>query len=415
MNKRTLFFTSCLSLVVTSMVFAIRGDIEPAMGATFHLTNEQMGTIWSPAFWAFTVAIFISTPLVNVVGMRALHIVSAIGYIIGLLVILLAPHPTAPVASIFGNTGTTLLYVGFFILGLSQGLVEGVINPLVTTIYADEKTRRLNMLHAWWPGGQVIGGLLAVAMTMTMNASWQLKLGTIFVPTLVYLFMSMSLEYPKTERVTSSVPTKVMWKEAAKPFFILMFACMWMTAASELGPDQWFPSVMSNLTGMSGQGVLFLVYTAGLMWVLRFYFNGWAHKSPIRALFICSILTAIGLFWLGGLHQGTSVTVAFAAATVFGVGKSYFWPTMIGVTSERFPRGGALLLGLMGGAGMASVAAVLPVMGGLIDRYGQGQPGVALQYVAVLPTILIVIFGGMWIYFRSKGGYKPIAIADAGK
>ena len=78
---------------------------------------------------------------------------------------LVAPHPTAPVASIFSETGTTLLYAGFFVMGLSQGLVEGVINPLVATIYSDQKTKRLNMLHAWWPGGQVIGGLLAVAMT----------------------------------------------------------------------------------------------------------------------------------------------------------------------------------------------------------------------------------------------------------
>ncbi len=164
MNKNRLFVASCVSLVTTSMVFAIRGDVAGPMSSAFQITNEQMGLIFSPAFWAFTISIFISGALVDVIGMRALHVLSAIGYFIGVGLVLVAPHPTAPVASIFSETGTTLLYAGFFVMGLSQGLVEGVINPLVATIYSDQKTKRLNMLHAWWPGGQVIGGLLAVAM-----------------------------------------------------------------------------------------------------------------------------------------------------------------------------------------------------------------------------------------------------------
>ena len=141
MDKGKLFVASCVSLVTTSMVFAIRGDVAPAMSAAFQLTNEQMGLIFSPAFWAFTVAIFISGALVDAVGMRALHVLSAVGYLAGIGLILVAPHPTAPVASIFDDTGTSMLYAGFFIMGLSQGLVEGVINPLIATIYADEKTR----------------------------------------------------------------------------------------------------------------------------------------------------------------------------------------------------------------------------------------------------------------------------------
>src|SRR3954451_14174264 len=179
MQKQKLFVASCVSLVTTSMVFAIRGDVAGPMSTAFQITNEQMGLIFSPAFWAFTIAIFISGAIVDIVGMRGLHIASSLGYFLGIALVLLAPHPTAPVASIFDNTGTTLLYAGFLVMGLSQGLVEGVINPLVATIYSDQKTKWLNRLHAWWPGGQVIGGLLAVAMTQVFNASWQLKLATI--------------------------------------------------------------------------------------------------------------------------------------------------------------------------------------------------------------------------------------------
>jgi MFS family permease len=406
MDKKKLFIASCVSLVTTAMVFAIRGDIEGAMSTAFQLTAKQMGTIWSPAFWAFTIAIFISGGLVDMVGLRSLHILSAIGYIIGVGIVLLAPHPTAPVESIFGNTGTLLLYIGFMIMGLSQGLVEGVINPLVATIYSDQKTKRLNMLHAWWPGGMVIGGLLAVALT-SFGASWQVKLGTIIVPAIVYLGMAFTMTYPQTERVQSNVSTAEMWQQVAKPLFLLLFVCMWMTAAAELGPDQWFPSVMSALVPQL-QGVLFLVYTAGLMFLLRTFGSGIAHKNPIGTLFVCSILTGVGLYWLGGLQPGTSAAVAFAAATLFGVGKSYFWPTMIGVTAEQFPRGGALLISLMGGAGMMSVAVALPIMGARIDQYG---PGAALQMVSILCVILTVVFGGLFLYFKARGGYRAIQLA----
>ena len=295
MNKQRLFVASCISLVTTAMVFAIRGDIAAPMSSAFQLTNEQMGLIFSPAFWAFTIAIFISGALVDMVGMRSLHILSALGYVVGVSLVLVAPHPTAPVASIFDNTGTTLLYVGYLIMGLSQGLVEGVINPLIATIYSDQKTKRFNMLHAWWPGGLVIGGLLAVLMTNAFNASWQLKLSTILVPAVIYLFMAATMKYPATERVASNISTADMWKEAAQPLFIMLFVCMWMTAAAELGPDQWFPKVMGDLVPQL-QGVFFLVYTAGLMFLLRTFGSGIAHRSPIATLLVCSALTGIGLY-----------------------------------------------------------------------------------------------------------------------
>ena len=407
MNTSRLFVASCISLVTTAMVFAIRGDIEPAMSAGFQLSAQQMGLIWSPAFWAFTIAIFVSGALVDVVGMRALHILSAVGYLVGVAVVLLAPYPTAPVSSIFDTTGTTMLYAGFFTMGLAQGLVEGVINPLVATLYSSEKTRKLNMLHAWWPGGMIIGGLLAYAST-SVGASWQIKLSLILVPATIYLVMAIAQPYPKTERVASNIPTSEMWREAGRPIFLLLFVCMWMTAAVELGPDQWFPSVMGSLTGI--QGILFLVYTAGLMFILRTYFAGVAHASPIGTLVVSSVLAALGLYWLGSLQPGASPIIAFAAATIFGIGKTYFWPTMLGVTAEQFPRGGALLISLMGGAGMLSVAVVLPIMGARIDRFGAGA---ALQMVAGLAVVLLIIFGGLFAYFRARGGYKPVTLAAA--
>jgi MFS family permease len=406
MNKRALFTVSAVSLVTTSMSFAIRGDVANAISGAFHITNEQLGLVFSPAFWAFAVGAVASGAVIDVLGMKRLHVLSGTGYIVAVLLVLLAPRPVAPVVSIFDNTGTVLLYVAFLIMGLSQGLVEGVINPLTVTIYPEEKTRRLIMLHAWWPGGQIIGGLAAVVMTRVLHASWQIELSLIMVPATLYLLLAMAQRYPATERVQSKVTTGEMWREALRPLFLLFCVCNGLGSAAELGPDQWFPKVMGDLIPQL-QGVLFLVYTAGLMFLLRSFGSSLSQRNPIITTIFCAIGTCIGLYWLGSLHPGASAFVAFTAATVFGVGKTFFVPTMLGLASEQLPKGGALLMSVMGGFGMLATAVALPLMGARIDKLG---PGAALQMMALAPATLGIIFIGLWIYYRSQGGYRAVRI-----
>jgi predicted MFS family arabinose efflux permease len=297
-------------------------------------------------------------------------------------------------------------------LGISHGLVEGVINPLMASLYPDEKTKRITSVHAWWPAGLIIGGLLAILLS-NLGIGWQMKLGLILVPAIIYLVMAVSNRYPVTERVTSNVSTGTMWKEATRPLFLLLLVCMCMTAAIEMGPDQWFPRVMGELVPQlspdAGSGVFFLVYTGGLMFVLRMWGSNVTHKSPVGTMIVSSLLSAVGLYWLGALDGTSSAAVALIAATLFGIGKTFLWPTMIGITAEQFPRGGALLLSIMGGTGLLSVALVLPIMGARMDQYG---PGAALQMVAALGAILTVIFIGLWLYFRSRGGYRAVGITE---
>jgi MFS family permease len=351
MNTRKLFIASCIALVTTSMVFSIRADILDALGADFHLTKEQIGLILSPAFWGFTLSIFIGGSLVDFFGMRRLLLLSAGGYAIAVLGILFAPRPTGPIG--FGDTPFIVLYACMLILGLSQGLVEGVINPLVATMYPDEKTHRMNVLHAWWPGGLIIGGLAAFALTKILGLDqagitasqvtfgWQVKLGLILIPAAIYALMVWNERFPPTERVTAGVSNSEMVRELFRPMFILWWVCMWMTAATELGPDQWVGSVITNLANM--QGILILVYTAGIMFLLRFFCSGLAHSlSPLGLLTLSAILSCLGLYGLSGV---TTPGQAFLWATVFGVGKTFFWPLMLGVTSERFPKGGPAGIG----------------------------------------------------------------------
>jgi MFS family permease len=413
MNNRRLFVASCISLLTTSMMFSIRGDIADALTTDFHLTKEQMGAILSPAFWGFTLSIIIGGSLVDWLGMRNLLLGSSIGYIVSILVILFAPRPTGPVDSLFSTTGTFILYAGMLVIGLAQGLVEAVINPLIATIYSNEKTHKLNVLHAWWPGGLMLGGLIAYAITKMLGLEgatgdaltfgWQLKLGVVIVPSVIFGLMILGQKFPPTERIAAGVSTGEMVREMWRPMFLLWFVLMWMTAATELGPDQWMPSVMGQVAGI--QGILFLVYTAGMMFVLRFFGGALAHRfSPMGLLTICSILSALGLY---ALSYATTPLLAFGAATLFGVGKTYFWPTMLGVTSERFPRGGPLLLAIVGGAGMLSVSFILPLMGKWYDEHGAAA---AFRYTAVIPVVLTVVFGALFLYYRSKGGYKAVAL-----
>lgn len=400
------------------MVFSIRGDILDALSSDFHLTKQQTGIILSPAFWGFTLSILVGGSLVDFFGMRRLLALSGWGYVAAISAIVFAPRPSAPAEPFYSNPGFLILYGGMLLLGLSQGLVEGVINPLIATLYPEEKTHKLNVLHAWWPGGLIIGGLTAYALTKLfgldqpgldpskMTLGWQVKLATILIPAAGYLLLIRGQQFPATERVAAGVSNRQMLRETMRPMFLLLWLTMWMTAATELGPDQWVGSLITRLTGM--QGILILVYTAGLMFVLRFFGGPMAHRfSPFGLLCLSAILSAAGLF---GLSMVETPAQAFVAATLFGVGKTYFWPTMLGVTSELFPRGGALLLAIMGGTGNLATAFVLPVMGGWYDTAGASA---AFRYVSVLPVICTVIFAALFVHFRRQGGYRAVSLTHA--
>jgi MFS family permease len=416
MNPRRLFWASCVALITTAMVFSIRGDILDALGADFYLTKQQTGVLLSPAFWGFTVSILIGGSLVDFLGMRRLLLLSSFGYVAAVLAILFAPRPSGAAEPYYTQPGFLILYGAMLALGLSQGLVEGVINPLCATLYPDQKTHKLNVLHAWWPGGLIIGGLLAYAVTKLMGLDvaglpaatatlgWRLKLAVILPPAVSYALLIIGQKFPATERVAAGVSTREMFGEALRPMFLLWFGCMWLTASTELGPDQWVGSLITSLAGM--QGILILVYTAGIMFVLRSFFGGaLAHRfSPLGLLTLSSILAALGLF---GLSVVKTPAQAFLAASVFGIGKTFFWPVMLGVTSERFPKGGALLLAIMGGTGNLSVAFILPIMGHWYDQAGAAA---AFRYVGVLPVVLTLVFAALFLHYRARGGYRAVRL-----
>lgn len=405
MHERRLFLASCVALVATAMTFAVRGDIMMGLGIEFQLDDTQLGWITGAAFWGFFLSIVIGGPMCDALGMGRIMGLAFSCHAGGILITIFAP-------------GFWVLFAGTLIIGLGNGLVEAAINPLIATLYPNDKTHKLNVLHAWFPGGIVIGGLGAYLITKAMgldispeatslvyleSLSWKIKMAIILVPTVLYGLLFATVKCPQTERVASGVSTGEMFREALRPLFLLWMFCMLLTASTELGPNQWIPKMMKQMAGF--EGILVLVWINGLMCIMRFFAGPLAHRlSPIGLLIGSAMFSVGGLLALSTVH---SAVPAFIAATIFAIGVCYYWPTMLGVTSERFPKGGALLMGMMGGAGNLSVALVLPLMGSVNEKQG---PEAALRMVAVLPVILIFIFAAIYLRDRAMGGYKAVKL-----
>lgn len=384
-QKRRLFIASCIALVATAMTFAVRGDILGVLGTQFSLDNSSLGWIAGAAFWGFALSIIIGGAIVDLVGLKPM------------LILAFALHAIGIVMTIFAN-GFPTLFLGTLLIGLGNGSVEAACNPLVATAYPDQKTAKLNRFHVWFPGGIVIGGLAAYALT-AIGLGWQVKMAIILVPTLIYGAMFIGSRIPPTERVTAGVSTAGMFREMLRPMFLLLAFCMLLTAATELGPNQWLPSILTTTAAVSG--ILVLAYINGLSAIGRLFAGSIVSRiSPISLLIGSAAASAVGLLLLS---VADSAVFVFVAATIFAIGICYFWPTMLGVTSERFPAGGALLLGIMGGVGNLSVAIVLPIMGGIYDTAG---PATALRATVILPLVLLLTFGAIWFYDRARGGYK---------
>lgn len=382
---------------------------------------EMIGTVLGVPFLAFAITIAISSPLLDIIGMGLLLPLAPVLVAVGMLLMGFAGEIAT------GQGAYNALWIGAAIAGVGWGITETVMNPLIASLYPGDKTAKLNSAHAWWPGGLVIGGLLGVAMS-DMQLGFQMKLGLVLLPAIVVLIMSLGVKYPPTERAAAGLSTGSMFKELLNPMFLVLFCSMFLTAASELAPGQWVDLALSRTVGMPG--ILLLVYVSGLMFLMRHFAGPLVHKlSPIGVLWFSCLGAALGLV---ALSYANSPIMGLLAATLWGTGVCYMWPTMLATSSERFPRGGALLMGLMGTAGTLSIQFVLPEMGSIYDaakiRIAGGDAafsalqgdalntvlGQAAQEsfraVAILPAILLIVFGAIWLYDRSKGGFKPTKI-----
>lgn len=404
MNPARLFRASCLALIVTAMSFALRGGATGEWATQFNLSNEQVGWVNGTAFWGFTLAMMFGGPLVDSLGFKRILGIAFFGHIAGVLLTIFAWD--------FWS-----LFAGTLLFGIANGSVEAACNPLVATLYPKDQTTKLNHFHVWFPGGIVIGGLLAYFFGK-LGLGWQVQFATMLLPAIAYGFLFFGQSLPQTERVQRGESTGSMFAACLAPGFILMVACMLLTAATELGSGQWIPNILSH-AGVSG--ILVLVWINGIMAVGRMFAGPFVHKlSPAGMLLMSAVLSTLGLYAM----SHASGNMLFAAATIFAFGVCFFWPTMVGYVAENYPKTGALGMAVIGGAGMLSVSFVLPIIGkwyddGIDARTPEGAAPAAdalaaiqsaagleaLGKVAILPLALIVVFTAL--YLVSRRAAKP--------
>ncbi len=401
-NRTKLFNASCMALVVTSMTFAIRAGMVEPLGKQFNLSDTELAQIVGMAFFGFPVATTLGGFLVDALGMKRFMMLAFGAHLLGLLM------------TIFAGGYWTLM-ISTFLVGFANGTVEAVCNPLIASMYPDNKTTMLNKFHVWFPGGIVIGSLLSAAMT-GMGLDWHYQVAMILIPTLIYAYLFFGEEFPETERVTSGVSTSDMFAACASPLFIFMMACMFLTANTELTTTQWVGKLLGNV---GADPLLILALVTGLMAVGRYFGGPLIHRlNPTGVLLMSAILSVLGIFWL---KQATGGAV-YAAAIVFALGVCYFWPTMLGYVSESMPKTGALGLSLMGGAGMfGNWAYQTFFIGPKLDQYkaAESAKGVTdtnlidlaagqqvLGDIGLLPIILVVAFAGLYFYMKKE---KPLA------
>lgn len=406
-KRNQLFIAARIALIFTSMTFAFRASLEGVWSHDFSLNKEQLGWIFSPAFWGFTLAMVFGGPLVDIIGMKKIMGLAFVGHVAGVILYLSAKD-------------ATMLFIGTVCIGIGNGMVEAACNPLTVTLFPENKTTMLNRFHVWFPGGIVLGGLLSYFMIERMQMDWHILIATLFVPAVIYGLMFLKLDFPKTERVTSGISTKQMFLSCLSPLFIIMFLCMFMTGATELGTNTW---IVALLEGANVSGILILVFINGLMALGRSFAGPVVHRlNPNGMLIFSSCFALLGLYLL----SITSGYAAFGAAFVFAAGVCFFWPTMLGFVSEYTPNTGALGLSLMGGAGMFSTSLLVPVMGHWYDNFKSSAISNGLTEaaanasagsqtflkVAIMPALLIFIF--ILIYIFRRKHYKKLPVQAAG-
>ena len=499
-HNRMIFWGCFIALIATAFGFVIRTMIIDDWGAEFNLSQTEKGNLFGVGLYPFAISIVLWSLVIDRIGYKPAMIFGFVCHVVSAILTVTAK-------------GYWSLYWATFIVALGNGTVEAYINPVVATIFSKEKTKWLNILHAGWPGGLVLGGVLTITVGAIGIDDWRIKVLLLLVPVVVYFLMLIREKFPLNERVAAGVSYKDMLREVGfvgffiivvlitsevinvligmevianpgkpplmlistwvisvvltgiyaffcdfapgRPLFIFLLLIMIPLATTELGTDSWITPLMNaEMTKLGLDAGWVLVYTSAIMAVLRFCAGPIVHRlSPLGLLAVSALLAALGLYYLS-TAAGFAI---FIAATLYGVGKTFFWPTTLGVVSEQFPKGGALTLNGVAAVGMLGVGIIGAAFTGMVQDTaiderlaqdhqaihakvaGESKPTIfgavpsvdttqeeslsdtekaelaevragasrtALAVTAILPCVMLVCYLLLIMYFKSKGGYQ---------
>lgn len=410
-NDQILFWASFLTLIAAGIGFSVRGAVLGDWGQAYGFTQSELGSITGGGLAGFGLAIIFFSFFADLFGYGRLMLVAFLLHAGSALVIFATPF----VYAAFGKEAAFYcLIAGSYLFAFGNGTCEAVINPLTATLFPHNKTHYLNMLHAGWPIGLVLGTVISIGFRESGAAvSWQVKYATFLIPVLVYGLLMLNRPFPRSEASQSGVSVKesmgvvgglgfavaaaliglvatnflpdllksqfgadlpwagwavaiLIWAAyfvasgyAPGSLLIAFLYCMHaLVGYVELGTDSWINNIGSKVLKSQTNSEIAFIWTNVLMAVLRFFAGPIVHRiNPIGLLIVSAVFGVVGLYLLGG-DLVTSFWPWMAAVTVYGLSKTFYWPTLLGVISERFPRGGALALGISGGVGMMAAGVV---------------------------------------------------------
>jgi MFS family permease len=419
-NRRSLFWICVLLVFTAALSFSIRTGVSGAIKAALldgpaplH-SGEMIAAALGNAFLGFALSLLVISPLLDVFGAKRVVLFSCTCFVLGPLLILASPSMSG-IDAVY-----SMLTVGMVISGLAWGAMEASVNPVTAALYPNDKTHRLNQLHAWWPAGIVIGGLATLVVFQQLELGWQVAIMLIPIPALVCGAWALTQHFPKTESTAMGVPFKEMIAEPfRRPSFWIFPAIMLLTASAELAPGSWVDIALTQSVGMPG--ILVLVYVSAIMFVMRHFAGPLERRfSDMGLLWFSTIPAGLGLYLLS---VASSPLTAIVAATLWAFGVCFMWPTMLAASSRRYPRGGPWTIGIVGFAGALAIYFVLPEIGKIYDKakleaaggdaaFAALQPGPELsrvlafaaeqsfQVIALVPVALFFIFGAVWLVER---------------
>ena len=520
-HRKRLLWAGFVAILAAGVGFGIRGGIFANWAADFGFSGAQLGAVGGAGFTGFCFGIMIGGVVVDKIGYGKLVVAAFLFHILSAFITFGATQGQD------SETAYQFLFWGMFVFALANGTLEAVANPLVATLFPENRNHYLNILHASWPLGMILGGMVGWFLGGEGGWGWKGQLALYLVPTLVYGIMFLGQKFPQSEASAKGLKFGEMLKDVGilgglvvsfmlylffqgtlAPFFeagseaprmislaiglatllaigamtkfsighwliFVLFITHALVGAVELGTDGW----IQNITGAilsEQEGKMLFVFTSLVMFLLRFcahFIEKKAGLNPISLLFICAVLGCIGLNLVSAV---TAFGPALGALLVYAIGKTFFWPTMLAVVGDRFPATGAVAMSLMGGIGMMSAGLIgSPGLGYFKDRYASEELNKAdtalhaewkdsekqssflmfdavdpidakrlaeakgaavderteaqatvvaadiegnrrtLKVDSLIPGAMAVIYLFLIFYFRAKGGYKPVELADS--
>jgi MFS family permease len=435
-NRMRLLWAGFMAILAAGVGFALRGGIFDNWGKEYGFTGAQLGAIGGAGFSGFCFGIIIGGVIVDKIGYGKLVALALLCHVLSAFVTFGASTP---------ENAYSFLFWGMFIFAYANGTLEAVANPLVATLFPENRTHYLNILHASWPAGMVLGSVAGWILDDKMQLGWKIQLALYLVPTVLYAIMFLGQKFPKSEAAAKGSSFVQMFKpvgilgaivacyllslffgDISKAFspdnaktigygiggllliavtvitkgsigsFLLfvLFGVHALVGAVELGTDGWIQNITGNLF-TSEQGKYLFIWTSAIMFGLRFCAH-WIEKtlklSPIGLLVVCSIIACVGLNLASGMQ---SFGMALIALGIYAIGKTFFWPTMLAVVGDRYPQTGAVAMSIMGGIGMLSAGLIGgPGLGYCKDRFAgeelqKANPALYAEYKAEKPSTFL--------------------------